>query len=122
MPRAVRFFAGAILLTALLMPMLRSRSAAAEGGSVLGYGTAAGARIREYDSYARDYTGYLFDYGTYEEGVSVIDEGTLDTIAQQLRYCHRRSTAVARGPQSCHGAHGTVWWIDVVKQGFFFQR
>ena len=63
MPRAVRFFAGAILLTALLMPMLRSRSAAAEGGGVLG-STAVGnylagrhAQARHDLSTAADFLG-----------------------------------------------------------------
>lgn len=72
-----------------------------QGGSVLGYGTSAGARIREYDTYARDYTGYLYDYGTYQEGVSVIDEDTLDTIAQELRvaYQHRDADSAPQAAQ-----------------------
>ena len=63
MPRAVRFFAGAILLTALLMPMLRSRSAAAEGGGVLGLTTVGNylagrhAQARRDLSAAADFLG-----------------------------------------------------------------
>jgi Ca-activated chloride channel family protein len=49
-----------------------------QGGSVLGYGTEAGGRMRAYDEYGRDYGDYIYDTRTYEDGISVIDEGNLD--------------------------------------------
>jgi Ca-activated chloride channel family protein len=86
-----------------------------QGGSVLGYGTEAGGRMRAYDEYGRDYGDYIYDTRTYEDGISVIDEGNLDDIAQQLRvrYQHRDANAdlepatvdVARGVMSSDAAN-----------------
>jgi Ca-activated chloride channel family protein len=95
-----------------------------QGGSVLGYGTKAGAKVRAYDTYARDYADYIYDYGSYEPGISKIDEDTLDTIAQQLRvsYQHRDASSepeaadvdVRRGtlaPDTANRMSFPIYWI-----------
>lgn len=95
-----------------------------QGGSVLGYGTKAGGKVRAYDTYGRNYTDYLYDYGTYEPGVSKIDEETLDGIAQQLRvsYQHRDANSepeaaqvdVRRGtlaPEAANRMSFPVYWV-----------
>lgn len=95
-----------------------------QGGSVLGYGTTAGAKVRAYDTYERDYTDYIYDYGSYEPGISKIDEDNLDSIAQQLRvsYQHRDAASepvaadvdVRRGtlaPDTANRMSFPIYWV-----------
>ena len=51
------------------------------GGAVLGYGTAEGGNMKKTGSYS---SGYIKDEETWENAVSVIDEGNLEKIAQDL--------------------------------------
>ncbi len=54
------------------------------GGAVLGYGTSAGGRMRQTGVPASTDPGWLIDPGTGQPAVSVIDEGQLGSVAQQL--------------------------------------
>lgn len=70
------------------------------GGGVLGYGTAEGGRMQQFDGYAADDTGvfYIQDFATGDDAVSIVDEGNLGAIADQLGvpYSHRtRPTSLA---------------------------
>jgi Ca-activated chloride channel family protein len=68
-----------------------------DGGAVLGYGTAAGGRMRVFDGYGDAYssTEYIEDRTQPGEpdALSVIDEDALRTIASQLGvdYVHREA-------------------------------
>lgn len=66
------------------------------GGAVLGYGTAAGGRMRQTDEGA---VGYVDDPSTGEPALSKLDEGNLQTIAGQLKvpYLHRTADDGAAG-------------------------
>lgn len=74
---------------------LRSYEAAGEltdGGGVLGYGTTEGGRMRSYDGVTPVADSpYIQDPATGTDAISVIDEVTLRTIAEQLGvpYVHR---------------------------------
>jgi Ca-activated chloride channel family protein len=65
------------------------------GGGVLGYGTAEGGRMLEFDGFADDYSqlGYIQDtsQSPATDALSMIDETELGVIAQQLgvTYTHR---------------------------------
>jgi Ca-activated chloride channel family protein len=65
------------------------------GGAVLGYGTAQGARMLQFDGYADDDSELLYiqDYssGAPVDAISRIDEAALETIAGDLtvNYYHR---------------------------------
>jgi Ca-activated chloride channel family protein len=61
-----------------------------DGGVVLGYGSDEGARMPAADDLS-DAEGYLYDQATGEDAISRIDEGNLETIAEQLDvdYQHR---------------------------------
>lgn len=63
------------------------------GGAVLGYGTAAGGRMKENTGPGPDDAGYIPDRsgGTGRDALSVIDEGQLRQIAADLGvpYVHR---------------------------------
>lgn len=66
-----------------------------DGGAVLGYGTAQGARMRVFDGYAADDDPtaplYIQDPMSGAPAVSRIDEGNLQVIASQLGVpFHRR--------------------------------
>ncbi|MET0480075.1 MAG: vWA domain-containing protein [Mycetocola sp.] len=68
-------------------------------GAVLGYGTASGGRMRQFNGYDesdadRPYITWFGDGGT-EEAVSRIDEVALESIAMQLGvdYLHRDAAA-----------------------------
>ncbi|MEO8220669.1 MAG: VWA domain-containing protein [Specibacter sp.] len=67
-----------------------------DGGAVLGYGTAAGGKMRDY-TFSADKPGpYILDKSAgYEPAVSRIDEKALNRIAQQLQlpYVHRDEPA-----------------------------
>ena len=60
---------------------------------MLGYGTAAGGRMQQFDGYAADDTGvfYIQDFAAGDDAVSIVDEGNLGAIADQLGvpYSHR---------------------------------
>jgi Ca-activated chloride channel family protein len=62
-----------------------------QGGAVLGYGTAQGGRMKGTLSRYGTSTNYIRDPSTGEDAVSVIDEGRLRQLAQQLGvgYVHR---------------------------------
>ncbi len=64
-----------------------------DGGAVLGYGTREGGRMRATAARFGSSTEYLKDPTTGEDARSVADEGTLRTIADQLRvpYVHREA-------------------------------
>ncbi|WP_052460961.1 VWA domain-containing protein [Microbacterium gorillae] len=98
-----------------------------DGGAVLGYGTAAGGRMRMTTSWAQSdpNPGYI----TYEgkDARSVIDEKNLGTIAEQLgvEYEHRTADAALSLPRpptttvsySAAGETGSVielYWIPVL--------
>lgn len=61
-----------------------------DGGAVLGYGTAAGGKMRE-----SSYSSYLKDPETGQDAVSVMDETSLRQIASDLglEYIHMESRA-----------------------------
>lgn len=63
-----------------------------DGGAVLGYGTPEGGRMKTYDGVtpAAD-AGYIQDPATGTDAISIIDEVTLRTIADELTlpYVHR---------------------------------
>ncbi len=65
-----------------------------DGGAVLGYGTAAGGKMRDY-TFGSDKPGsYIRDKANgYKSAVSTIDETQLQAIADQLKvpYLHRES-------------------------------
>ncbi|ROQ41261.1 Ca-activated chloride channel family protein [Frondihabitans sp. PhB188] len=71
--------------------------ASTDGGGVLGYGTAAGGRMKVFDGYGDQYSakGYIEDKtkSGSPDAVSVIDQGNLNTIASQLGvpYLHREA-------------------------------
>lgn len=70
-----------------------------QGGAVLGYGTHAGGRMKgTMARYGRS-GDYIRDPSTGEDAVSVIDEGTLQRLAQQLGvpYAHRSAGAAVAG-------------------------
>ncbi|GAA1895852.1 VWA domain-containing protein [Lapillicoccus jejuensis] len=66
------------------------------GGAVLGYGTAAGGRMRQTDQGA---DGYVDDPSTGEPALSRLDESNLQAIARQLKvpYLHRTAADGAAG-------------------------
>jgi len=73
------------------------------GGGVLGYGTAEGGRMLEFDGFADEYStlDYIQDYTQtpQADALSRIDETALGTIAQQLgvTYTHRTdATGIAQ--------------------------
>lgn len=74
-----------------------SSKAATDGGGVLGYGTAAGGRMKEFDGYGDQYSSNRYIKDKTQTGapdaVSKIDQGNLRTIASQLGvpYLHRES-------------------------------
>lgn len=61
-----------------------------DGGVVLGYGTADGARMPQADDLAEE-DGYVYDQERGEDAISRIDEDNLRTIADELdiAYAHR---------------------------------
>ena len=65
------------------------------GGAVLGYGTAEGGRMLEFDGFSDQYSEltYIQDYSASPstDAISMIDEAALGTIADQLGvgYVHR---------------------------------
>ncbi|MTG88618.1 VWA domain-containing protein [Cellulosimicrobium sp. BIT-GX5] len=70
-----------------------------DGGAVLGYGTSEGGRMKEYDpDVAPEDAEYIIDWsqqsedGEPVEALSVIDEETLNALAEQLGvpYVHRQ--------------------------------
>lgn len=77
------------------------------GGAVLGYGTAAGGRMKENTGPGPDDAGYIPDRsgGAGRDALSVIDEGQLRQIAADLGvpYVHRSAgDAAAPMLQSAH--------------------
>ncbi|MGA1812273.1 VWA domain-containing protein [Frondihabitans sp. 4ASC-45] len=72
---------------------------ATDGGGVLGYGTAAGGRMKVFDGYGDQYSqkGYIQDRTAAgsPDAVSKIDQPNLEAIASQLGlpYLHRESGA-----------------------------
>lgn len=63
-----------------------------DGGAVLGYGTPEGGQMKEYDpDVPPEEAAYLVDPETGEPGLSRIDEGVLQGLAEQLGvpYEHR---------------------------------
>ena len=69
------------------------------GGAVLGYGTADGARMLQFDGFGDEESeiAYILDYSVSPavEAISRIDEAALGTIADQLgvQYLHRSADA-----------------------------
>ena len=71
-----------------------------DGGAVLGYGTAAGGEMREFNGYSNplsdeeEVRDYIQDSATGSPAVSRIDEPNLRAVAEQLgvEYVHRTST------------------------------
>ncbi|MHA7269165.1 VWA domain-containing protein [Arthrobacter sp. HLT1-20] len=67
-----------------------------DGGAVLGYGTAAGGKMRDHTFGADAPGNYILDKSAaYEPAISRIDEKALGSIAQQLHlpYVHRGTPA-----------------------------
>ncbi len=64
-----------------------------DGGAVLGYGTTEGGRMKATRSRFDTTTTYIIDPTTGEDARSVIDEGNLRSIGDQLGlpYVHRQS-------------------------------
>ena len=64
-----------------------------DGGAVLGYGTREGGRMKSTRSRFDSTTAYILDPATGEDARSVIDEGNLRGIGDQLGlpYVHRES-------------------------------
>ncbi|WP_218712742.1 VWA domain-containing protein [Arthrobacter sp. BF1] len=63
-----------------------------DGGAVLGYGTAAGGKMREFSFSSGSPGGYILDKSkNYQPAISRIDEKALAGIAEQLQvpYVHR---------------------------------
>jgi Ca-activated chloride channel family protein len=48
-----------------------------DSGAVLGYGSAAGGKMKEYHS-------YVYDYETHDDAISRIDEDNLKRIADEM--------------------------------------
>lgn len=86
-----------------------------DGGAVLGYGTAEGGRMRSYDGVTpTDQSPYITDDANGgAEAVSVIDEVTLRTIAEQLgvAYVHRIT------PDSVEGFTSGIDLDDIAGDG-----
>jgi Ca-activated chloride channel family protein len=70
---------------------------ATDGGGVLGYGTTAGGRMKEFDGYGDEYSAKRYIKDTTQSGspdaLSRIDESNLRAIARQLGvpYLHRHA-------------------------------
>lgn len=94
---------------------------AMKGGAVLGYGTTAGGKMRDYWGYDSPVgnDGYIYDYATGEDAISRIDEANLQQIAQQMdvAYVHRTEpggldglirTAAAKAAQRSTAGDGAL--------------
>ena len=61
-----------------------------DGGAVLGFGTESGGKMSD------SYGGYVYDYDSYDDAVSRIDEANLRKIASDLGIEYIHMTAASR--------------------------
>ncbi|UMG93449.1 hypothetical protein [Nocardioides sp. TF02-7] len=82
-----------------------------DGGVVLGYGTADGARMPEADDLSED-EGYVYDFETNDDAISRIDEENLQRVADEMGidYVHRTGpggmAAIADGFEASYSLDG----------------
>ena len=86
--RIVFFFSDGEITNGEELISYRDLAGSTDGGAVLGYGTSEGAEMKDLNGTA------VYDYETYKNAVSKIDEKTLQTIAGDLgvSYLHVKNT------------------------------
>ena len=88
-----------------------------ENGAVLGYGTEAGGKMKN------EYGSYIYDYESYDDAVSHIDEANLRLLADDLEISYIRmdrtgnvrylTDAIRTGASPSHDSKRTVVYEDL---------